>query len=75
MTLQHVTLADLVPGDRCIVADGDYSHLAGQEVIVCAKDAHNDFNPPTSETRTPVVVPESGRLMLLSPSTPVLVEG
>jgi hypothetical protein len=73
--LTERVLRDLRPGDRCVLDDQNYSHAAGQEVIVVDTSAASDLRPPPGETRMPVLVPESGRLLLQVGSTPVLVEG
>ena len=66
------TLQNLRAGDRCIIDDG--SARSGQEVILADRTTASEFHPPPSETRWPVIVPESGRLLLFSASTPVLIE-
>jgi hypothetical protein len=72
--LQPSTLGGLRPGDKCVVDDGNYGHCSGQEVIVIDPGVASEMNPPPQETRRPVLIPESGRIMLLVSSTPVLIE-
>src|SRR5262245_53380319 len=71
--LVPTTLMNLHPGDRAVIDDGNYSHAAGQEIIVCDRSTASEVHPPPGENRWPVLVPESGRILLLVASTPVLV--
>jgi len=72
--LVPTSLQALRPGDVCVVDDGHYSHCAGQRVIVCDRSPASELQRPDGEARWPVLIPESGRLMLLPATTPVLVE-
>jgi len=71
--LSETTLDKLRAGDRCVINDGNLSHASGQLVIVVDRSVNSEMNPPAGETRWPVLIPESGRLILQVPSTPVLV--
>src|SRR5262245_18878565 len=71
--LVPTTLQNLHAGDTCVVDDGNYSHGCGQLVVVIDRSTSSEVHPPPGENRWPVLVPESVRILLLAPSTPVLV--